>query len=158
MRKLIMRIAYWAVGFNTFKPNFDTVNMEGLEDLKQVSKKAIYYDISDMSESKLMKYCRFNENTRGICYRKKFGNKDVIVVFAKKNDISCIIHETIHVYQYATGEMFNTTETLNKEKKRISSDYGMFLPEYYMIDKEIDARYTQYQFEDMNELDSLHRI
>ena len=158
MRKLIMRLSYWVMGFNRFKPDFSNVDMCGMEDLIDVSKEAVYYDITGMSENKLDKFCRFNSNTRGLCTRKRFGNKDVVVVFVKKDDISCIIHETVHVHQCLTGNMYNTKEVLNDENERITKDYGIFLPEYYKLEKEIDARYTQYIFEDNNNLESLHRI
>lgn len=158
MRKIIMRLAYWVVGFNRFKPNFDNVDMSGMEDLIDTSKKAIYYDVTGMSENKLDKFCNFDSNTRGLCIRKRFGGKDVVVIFVKKDDMSCVIHETVHAHQCLTGNMYNTKEVLKSENERISSEYAMFLPEYYKLEKEVDARYTQYRFEDNNNIESLYRI
>ena len=158
VRELIVRLAYWVMGFNQFKPDFSNVDMSGIEDLKDVSKKARYYDVTNISESRLNKYARFDDNTRGLCKKRKFNNRTFISVFVKKDDMSCIIHETVHVYQYVTGRMYNNEEILKTENERLSDEYAMFLPEYYKLEKEVDARYTQYKFEDRNNIEPLHRI
>jgi hypothetical protein len=121
---------------------------ENHERVVKETKKTLYIDTTNVSTHRVK---GLEEDVRGLCTTFRVFFKIVTIVFCKKDDYSCIMHESTHAYQIKNEKTLFDESLLTKEAQRINKRFGGYLNGYYTKHIEIDARLSQYSFEDLNE-------